>query len=145
MNIKAQEWVVDPFLHNFWCDFCLNNEGTEVQHKAGVNTRNGSRNSQGSGNSWENRRCECTLRQERHAGHMWNDNLVSSFFKFTIFAEFLNFCLNSLQYSLFARHWHFASSLMNMSLFGNQKLKKSSIALPYISLFQEKKNSNVVS
>ena len=36
MNLKVQEWVV----YIFWHDFCLNNEGTEVQHKAGVNTRN---------------------------------------------------------------------------------------------------------
>ena len=44
-----------PFLCYFWCYFCLNNERTEVQHKAGVNTRNRSCN------SWENHRCEWTL------------------------------------------------------------------------------------
>ena len=57
VNLKVPEWVVYPFLRDFWSDFCLNNEGTEVQHKAGVNTRNLSRN------SWENRRCEWTISQ----------------------------------------------------------------------------------
>ena len=38
VNLKVQEWVLYPFLRNFLCYFCLNNEGTEVQHKAGVNT-----------------------------------------------------------------------------------------------------------
>ena len=45
VNLKVQEWVVYPFLCNFWCHFYLNNEGIEVQHKAVVNTRNRSHNS----------------------------------------------------------------------------------------------------
>ena len=45
MNLKVQELVVYPFLCDFLCDFCLNNEGTEVQHKAGVNIRNHACNS----------------------------------------------------------------------------------------------------
>ena len=42
VNLKVQEWVVYPFMCDFWCYFCLNDEGTKVQHKAGVNTRNNS-------------------------------------------------------------------------------------------------------
>ena len=45
VSLKVKEWVVYPFLSEFLRYFCLNNEGTEVQHKAGVNTKNHSHNS----------------------------------------------------------------------------------------------------
>ena len=60
-----------PLLCDFLCNFCLNNEGTKVQHKAGVNRRNSSRNRSGSRNSWENRRCECTITRPGRLPFPW--------------------------------------------------------------------------
>ena len=94
VNHKVQQWVVHPFLCDFQCYFCLNNEGTEVQHKAGVNIRNHSCNSLDSHNSWENCRCECTFRllQIETGYFLW---MIQGVVTFIYRRQFITFCISS--------------------------------------------------